>query len=92
MFGGCTRQSQSSASAPTTSSIDSNVNLVTETEGKLSKDSRWHQNRINQQEAQIKGLQAQSQQPGGPPCPKIIGQCNQSGSDHQPEIRVAAND
>ena len=59
MFEGHTKQSQSSAA---TSSIDSDVSLVRETEGKLSKNSRQHQNKINQQEAQTKSLQAQNQQ------------------------------
>ena len=41
MFGGCTRQSQSSASSPTTSSgIDTNVSLIKESESRLSKNSQ----------------------------------------------------
>ena len=41
MFGGHTRQSQSSASSTTTSSsIETNVSLIKEDEGKLSKNSR----------------------------------------------------
>ena len=41
MFGGCTRQSQSSASSATTSSsIETNVILIKEEKGKLSKNSR----------------------------------------------------
>ena len=41
MFGGCTRQSQSSASsAATSSSIDTNIRLIKEDEGNLSKNSR----------------------------------------------------
>ena len=39
MCGGCTRQSQSSASFATTSSIDSNVNLVKETKGSCPKNN-----------------------------------------------------
>ena len=62
MFGGCTRQCQSSASSFTTSSIKSGVNVVKETKGKLSKNSRQWQNKINQQEAQIKSLQTKTQQ------------------------------
>ena len=41
MFGGCARQSQSSASSgATSSSIETNVILIKEDEGKLSKNSR----------------------------------------------------
>ena len=54
LFGGHMKQSQSSASSATTTSIDSKVNLINETDGKLSKNSRQHQNKINQQKAQIK--------------------------------------
>ena len=45
MFGGHSKQSQSSA---TTTSIDSNVKQISEIEGKLSKNSRQCQNKINQ--------------------------------------------
>ena len=69
MLGGCTKQSRSSA---TTTSIDSNVNLINETKGKLSKNSRWHQNKINQQEAQIKSLQNPNQQLQGLLDPKLL--------------------
>ena len=69
MFGGCAKQSQSSA---TTTSIDSNVHLINETEGKLSKNSRQCQNKINQQEAQIKSLQNQNQQLQGLLDPKLL--------------------
>ena len=63
MFGGCTRQSQSSASSATTSlSIDTNVSLIKEDERKLSKNSRQHQNKINMQDAKIKSLQTQNKQ------------------------------
>ena len=72
MFGGITRQSQSSATSATTSSTDSNVNLVKETEGKLSKNSRQCQNKINQQEAQIKSLHTQTQQLQGLHDPKSL--------------------
>ena len=69
MFGGCARQSQSSA---TTISIDSIVNLINETEGKLSKNSRQCQNKISQQEAQIKSLQNQNQQLQGLLDPNLL--------------------
>ena len=65
-------QSQSSASSATTSNIDSDVNLVRETEGKLSKNSRQQHNKINQQEAQIKSLQTQTQQLQGLLDPKSL--------------------
>ena len=67
MFGGHVKQSWSSAT-----SIDSNVNLIDETEGKLSKNSRQHQNKINQQEVQIKSLQNQNQQIQGLLDPKLL--------------------
>ena len=72
MFGGHTRQSLSSASSATTSSIDPDVNLVRETEWELSKNSRKCQNKINQQEAQIKSLQAQTQKLQGLFDPKSL--------------------
>ena len=72
MFRRCTRQSQSSASSTTTSSIESGVNVVRETEGKLSKNSRQQQNKINQQEAQVKSLQSQTQQLQGLLDPKSL--------------------
>ena len=72
MFGGHTRQSQSSASSATTSSIEYGVNVVTETEGKLLKNSRQSQNKTNQQEAQIKSLQTQTQQLQGLLDPKSL--------------------
>ena len=72
MFGGCTRQSQSSASSAATSNIESEVNLVRGTEDKLSKNSRWQQNKINQQKAQIKSLQTQTQQLQGLLEPKSL--------------------
>ena len=67
VFGGHTKQSQSSAT-----SIDSNVHLINEIEGKLSKNSRQCWNRINQQEAQIKSLQNQNQQLQGLLDPKLL--------------------
>ena len=69
MFGGCTRQNPSSASSATTSNIESEVNLVRD---KLSKNSRQQQNKINQQEAQIKSLQTQTQQLQGLLDPKSL--------------------
>ena len=62
IFGGCARQSQSTASFATTSNIQSEINLIRRTKDKLSKNSRQHQNVINRQEAQIKSLQTQNQQ------------------------------
>ena len=72
MFGGCVRQNQSSASSATATSINFNVSLVNETEGKLSKNSRQHQNKVNQQEAKIKSLQNQNQQLQGLLDPKSL--------------------
>ena len=73
MFGGHARQSQSSASSATTSSIiDINVSLVKEHEGKLSKNSRQWQNKINMQEAQIRSMQTQNQQLQGLLDPKLL--------------------
>ena len=72
MFGGCTRQSWSSASSAIASSVDSDVNLVKETEGKLSKNLRQLQNKINQQETQIKNMQTQTQQLQGLLDPKSL--------------------
>ena len=69
IFGGHAKQSRSSAA---TTNIDSNVNLINETEGKLSKNSRQCQNKINQQEAQIKSLQNQNQQLQGLLDPKLL--------------------
>ena len=72
MSGGCTRQSQSSAPSATTLSIDTDVNLVKETEGKLYKDSRQQQNVINQQDAQIKSPQTQTKHLQGLLDPKSL--------------------
>ena len=72
MFGGHTRQSQLSASTATITSIDSNVNLNNESEEKLSKNSRQHQSKINQQDAQIKSLQNQNQQLQGLLDPELL--------------------
>ena len=46
--------------------------MVRETEGKLPKNSRQQQNRINQQKAQIKSLQTQTQQLQGLLDPKAL--------------------
>ena len=62
MFGGHTRQSQTSASSATTTGIDSEVNQIGDVEGKLSKNSRQCKNKISKQKAQIKSLQNQNQQ------------------------------
>ena len=63
MFGGHSRQSQSSASSAATSlSIKTSVSSIRETEEKLSKNSRQWQNKINMQEAHIKSLQNQNKQ------------------------------
>ena len=73
MFRGHTRQSQSSASsAVTSSSIDTNVSLIKEDEGKLFKNSRQWQNKINMQEAQIKSLKTQNKQLQGLLDPKLL--------------------
>ena len=73
MFGGHARQSQSSASsAATSSSIDTNVSLIKESDSKLSKNSQQQQNKINMQEAQIKSLQTQNQQLQGLLDPKLL--------------------
>ena len=65
MLGGNARQSQSSASSAITTSIDAYIHWISETEGKLSKNLRQCQNKINQQDAQIKSLQNQNQQEQG---------------------------
>ena len=62
IFGACAMQSWSSASSATTMSIDSEVNQIGDLEGRLSKNSRQCQNKINKQEAHIKSLQSQNQQ------------------------------
>ena len=73
MFGGCSRQSQSSASsAATSSTIEANVSLTRGYEEKLSKNSRQHQSKINMQEAHIKSLQTQNQQLQGLLDPKSL--------------------
>ena len=59
MFGGHTKYSWSSA---TSASIDTKVNQISDLEGKLSQNSRQHQNKINRQEAQITSLQNQNKQ------------------------------
>ena len=69
MFGGCTSQSWSSA---TSASINTEINQISDLEGKLSKNSRQCQNKINQQEAQIMSLQNQNKQLQGLLDPKLL--------------------
>ena len=72
MFGGCTKQSWSPASSAMATSIESKVHQISEAEGKLSKNSRQHQNKINQWETQIKSLQNQNKQLQGFLDPKLL--------------------
>ena len=59
MLRGCARQSKSSV---TTKGIDTEVNQISDSENRLSKNSRQCQNTINRQEAQISSLQDQNTQ------------------------------
>ena len=70
MFGGHSRQSQSSAT--TSLSIETSVRSIRGTEEKLSKNSRQCQNKINMQEAHIKSLQNQNKQLQGLLDPKSL--------------------
>ena len=69
MFGGCTRQSKSSA---TSSGINAEVSQISGLENMPSTNSRQQQNKINQQEAQISSLQDQNIQLKGFLDPKVL--------------------
>ena len=59
MFGGCAKQSKSSVAS---TGMKVKVNQIKDLGTKLLKNSRQHQNKIDEQEAQINSLQSKNEQ------------------------------